>query len=159
LTWSPHSFYFTPPPNGIINLKITSLAPGGCGNEFAIDDITFRPCGPSISAAFSNSSMQEINFCEGSQQNILLTSTYSNTFPNPVLQWQVNDQGFSWVDIPGATNANYTLIPPSSIGDYRYRCTITDASFTGNPSCRFVSNALKVTISAAPFVQATAYQY
>ena len=159
LTWLPHSFYFTPPPNGTVKLKITSLASAGCGNEFAIDDITFRPCGPNISAAFSNSNTQEINFCEGTQQNILLTSTFSNAFPNPVLQWQANEQGFGWVDIPGATSANYTLIPPSSIGEYRYRCAITDMSFSGNSSCRFVSNTLKVTISEAPFVQATAYQY
>jgi hypothetical protein len=38
-------------PAGVNNivLRMVNNAPGGCGNDLALDDITFRPCGPLIS--------------------------------------------------------------------------------------------------------------
>ena len=43
--WSQHRAYFTTPASTSTLLLIMSdNAPGGCGNDFALDDITFREC-------------------------------------------------------------------------------------------------------------------
>ena len=46
-TWQQFGFFFTTPANvSNVVLRIFNNAPGGCGNDLALDDITFRPCGP-----------------------------------------------------------------------------------------------------------------
>lgn len=158
-TWTPQSFLFTAPANGTVIIKITSIAAGGCGNEFAIDDITFRPCGPSISAAFVNNSATQLIICETNQQNLQMVSLYNGTYANPVFQWQVsNTQGYSWADIPGATATTFTK-PPTPVGEYWYRCVVTDASLAANTRCRFASNQLKIQVASPPFAKATNYVY
>jgi gliding motility-associated-like protein len=159
VTWTSHSFLFTAPANGSVIIKITSNAAGGCGNEFAIDDITFRPCGPSISTAFVNNAATQLIICETNQQNLQMLAFYNGTYANPVFQWQMsNTLGFSWNDIPGATATTYTK-PTTAIGEYWYRCVVTDASLAANTSCRFASNPLKIQIVSPPFAQATNYVY
>ena len=46
IVWKQYGFYFTTPVNvsGIV-LRMTNNAPGGDGNDFALHDITFLPCG------------------------------------------------------------------------------------------------------------------
>jgi gliding motility-associated-like protein len=158
-TWTSQSFLFTAPANGSVIFSITSNAGGGCGNEFAIDDITFRPCGPSISSAFVNNISPVLTVCETSQQNIVMNAVYNGTYANPVFQWQIsNSQGAGWTNIAGANGLSYTK-SPSGLGDYSYRCIVVDAGSSGNNSCQFASNILTVTVITAPFVQCTNYVY
>jgi len=43
--WSQHRAYFTTPAStSTLRLVMADNAPGGCGNDFALDDITFREC-------------------------------------------------------------------------------------------------------------------
>lgn len=43
--WVRYSAVFTiPPSQTTLNLTMIDNAPGGCGNDFALDDITFREC-------------------------------------------------------------------------------------------------------------------
>lgn len=43
--WSQHRAYFTTPAStSVLRLIMEDNAPGGCGNDFALDDITFREC-------------------------------------------------------------------------------------------------------------------
>ncbi|MFI5131996.1 MAG: hypothetical protein ACHQFX_18465 [Chitinophagales bacterium] len=43
--WSQHRAMFTTPVlTSTLQLVMTDNAPGGCGNDFALDDITFREC-------------------------------------------------------------------------------------------------------------------
>lgn len=43
--WSQHLSYFTTPVvTSKLRLVMADNAPGGCGNDFALDDITFREC-------------------------------------------------------------------------------------------------------------------
>jgi len=157
--WTSSSFLFTAPLNGSIILKITSNGAAGCGNDFAIDDITFRPCGPTISCSFANYGLPLMTICETNQQNILMTEYYVGNFANKLFQWQLsNDHGSSWDDINGANSTSFirSSTPP---GEYWYRCTVTDASLVGNNGCRFPSNPLKVQVVGKPFAQATNYVF
>ena len=157
--WSLHSFLFNAPINGSVILKITSNSQAGCGNDFAIDDITFRPCGPTISTVFANNAGSPITVCETNQQPILINASYNGNYANPLFQWQVsNNQGINWTDIPGANGLSYTATP-GSIGQKWFRCLVTDASFGGNNSCRFASNAVVISVMTPPFAQATNYVF
>jgi len=43
--WTQYRAYFTTPASiSTLILTMTNNAPGGCGNDFALDDITFREC-------------------------------------------------------------------------------------------------------------------
>ena len=43
--WTQHRAYFTTPASSAtLRLVMTDNAPSGCGNDFALDDITFREC-------------------------------------------------------------------------------------------------------------------
>ena len=43
--WTQHRAYFTTPAStSTLMLVMIDTAPGGCGNDFALDDITFREC-------------------------------------------------------------------------------------------------------------------
>ena len=43
--WTQHRAVFTTPAKmGSLNVIMINNAPGGCGNDFALDDITFREC-------------------------------------------------------------------------------------------------------------------
>ena len=48
-SWKKYFAYFTTPPDGQkLILKMENLTDGGCGNDFAMDDITFRECYPEV---------------------------------------------------------------------------------------------------------------
>jgi hypothetical protein len=53
-TWVQYGFFFTTPASASsVVLRMTNNGPGGCGNDIALDDITFRACGPTTTASFN----------------------------------------------------------------------------------------------------------
>ena len=158
-TWVSENLTFPAPASGAVILKITSNATAGCGNEFALDDISFTPCGPTITSTFVNYGPTTEIICETSQPGMLMSSSSNGFYSNPSYQWQVSpNSGNSWNDIAGATNQTYLRTPTSS-GDYLYRCVVSDANFAGISSCRFPSNPLTVEVVRPPFAQATNYVF
>ncbi len=156
--WINQNFVFNAPANGTVIIKIISNGAGGCGNDFAIDDITFRPCGPSITASFPNG-VTQLSFCGSSPQPLVMTATYSGNYANPVFQWQMYTSSLAgWTNIPGANGPSYSTTPIVA-NTYLYRCIVTDATMLGNSNCIFSSNTLTVSVGAPPFVQATNYVY
>jgi hypothetical protein len=74
-------FFTTPPGVSSIMLRIINNAPGGCGNDLALDDITFRPCGPMVSAAITaGGSGTEVEYCEGQTSNITISANVSSGY-------------------------------------------------------------------------------
>ena len=158
-TWVAERFTFPSPANGTVILKIISNAAAGCGNEFALDDISFRPCGPFVTASFVNSGLTTQSICETSQPNLLMTTFTSSINVNQGYQWQIStNQGNSWTDIPGATNQTY-IRTATSAGEFWYRSLVTNTNQPSNLSCRFPSNALIVKVVSPPFAQATNYVF
>jgi gliding motility-associated-like protein len=153
--WTQYGLFFTTPStNSKIVLRITNNAPGGYGNDLALDDITFRPCGEKVSAAIQGNIDGIINVCVGNTDSYTLTSGVSSAYISPVFQWQLStDSAKTWHDIPGATTASY-LRTPTGAGNYWYRLTVTEASSAGIPSCRIASNLVIVNIHPKPIVDA-----
>jgi len=140
--WVQYGFYFTAPANsGTIVIRMRNNAPGGCGNDLAIDDITLRPCGPLVKTATSLGS-NHINDCDNDTTHYTFSSTVSSGFSNIQYQWQLStDTGKTWNDIPGAVNNSYYLAT-NTIGDFEYRLTIAEGTSINISDCRVISDTI-----------------
>lgn len=150
-TWKQFGTFFkTPPGVETLVLRITNNAKGGCGNDLILDDITFRPCGPKVSAYVNADSTQYIDICENNRKDFLFTATYSSGMIDPVLQWQLStDTGKTWLDIPGQQGLSYTRKPTTN-GRYQYRVAIAERSNFSSAKCRIASNVTTITVNAMP---------
>jgi gliding motility-associated-like protein len=152
--WKQYGFFFTTPPaNATVVLRITNSAPGGYGNDLALDDITFRPCGSLITAHITNNPTDTINICEGNT-SIYNFMASAPGYISPVYHWQVSkDSGATWNDIPGASTLAYQRLPTTA-GRYWYRMTVAEASVAGIASCRIASTAVVINVHPKPLVDA-----
>lgn len=134
--WQTYGFTFTTAP-GVTELQLSlrNNAPGGLGNDFAMDNISFRPCGPALALSEVNPQVH----CPGDA--VELSLDIGPGFTDPVIQWQVSsDDGESWEDV-GAVTSNATLSVASVPSDVRYRALVAEslANLTA-PACRITSN-------------------
>ena len=151
--WKQFGFYFTTPVNtSAVVIRITNNAPGGIGNDLALDDITFRPCGAKIITSV-NGGANTADFCEGVTTPIPLSASISSGYNNPIYQWQSSsDNGTTWKDIRGANLLNYTF-NAAGPGTYLYRLTVAESGNIGIAGCRVASNVITVTIHPNPVIQ------
>lgn len=153
ITWRQYGFYFTTPPAAsAIVLRMRNNAPGGDGNDLAIDDITFRPCGAAINATIDGIG-DTAQLCEGLSTSFTLTGA-APAYVAPVYQWQVSlDSGKRWKDIPVATSQTFKRMPTGS-GLYWYRLSVSEQGSASNVSCRIFSNPVYINVHAKPYVYA-----
>ena len=156
--WQQFGFFFKTPVNiSNVVLKIFNNAPGGCGNDLALDDITFRACGPKLEPSISNSSSLTATVCQGSAKSFSFNCAVSAGFNNPVLQWQQSFNNGAWTDVPGAKNNTLTqnFLPVAAIGNYNYRMSAAEIGNEFSPSCKIFSPPVVVQVVANPVVSAT----
>jgi gliding motility-associated-like protein len=149
--WIQYGFFFqTPQGDSDVLIRMTNNAPGGCGNDIALDDITFRPCGPAISVSVNGASGDTVNVCQGADNAYTISSQISAGFTNPAFLWQVStDTGQTWNNIPNATTTSYTK-PQTATGDYEYRVIAAEASNINNAVCRVSSQVVSIDVDQAP---------
>ena len=152
--WKQYGFWFSTPPGvQTVVLRITNNAPGGIGNDLALDDITFRPCGPKVAAYIINNS-DSIDICEDEPLNFTLHASSITGYTNPAFQWQSSrDSGKTWNDIPGATDLMFTA-RPQGLGKFLYRLTIAEQENFVLKPCRIASNRLVISVHPLPEVEA-----
>lgn len=153
-TWKQFgSFFTTPAGTQDVVLRLINNASGGCGNDLALDDITFRPCGPLLNPKFLGQAGTTISYCEGVSKSFTLSSDVSGGFSTPVYQWQRRN-GTGWQDIPGATQLNYpvTFPPNQAAGSYAYRLSVAEAGNAGLSQCRIASAPLSIVINENPVI-------
>lgn len=150
--WQQYGFFFTTPAdNPLVILRITNNAPGGMGNDLALDDITFRPCGPTVTATITGIS-GDISVCEGDPGIFEFTADASSYYLTPVFQWQLSkDSGSTWTDIPGATSDTYSR-KPTGKGLYWYRFAVKESG--ASVKCRINSNELIIQVWPKPLADA-----
>ena len=148
LTFKQYGFSFKPPITASsVVLKITNNAGTGCGNDLAIDDITFRPCGPSMSASIDGVPGFSRNSCFDSQTNLRLNMTVGSGYINPSYQWQIStNSGANWSDITGANSTSYTRIP-SGVGSFQYRLLASESIYSGVAACKTASLPITIQIN------------
>ncbi len=151
--WQQVGFYFNTPVGVTeVVLRMVNNAPGGCGNDIALDDITLRPCGPDITTSIIGFSSSSQSFCEGEAHAYTFTGTILAGYTNPSLQWQQNINGSGWADIPGATTPTLFKNFPSNMmaGSYLYRLSAVETANIGSTFCRTASNPISITINTNP---------
>lgn len=127
-------------PSGItqIEIEISNAAPGGCGNDLAIDDIQFGLCDPTPTVVANPRAG-----CVGG------ITTFDATLSDPTViagtlnyRWERSNDNINWTAIGGATNQTYTINPLQStdVGRY-YRVMVAAAGQIDNTSCRYTSNS------------------
>ncbi len=142
--WYKHGFTFTMEP-GQTSLKLTLVnkAPGGTGNDLALDNITFRPCGPAPDPDLA----RELYFCEDNTLPASI-STHIDTSQFSI-QWQMTQTpGINWQNIgeQNETTIGQDLSSPG-IFYYRYKVTNTGGDLD-NPYC--ISYSEIVTAEVLP---------
>lgn len=149
-TWVPVGITFTMPAgvNAVV-LTISNANQGGngnVGNDLAIDDISFSPCGPTTTAGFGTAQQQTLSVCTG--QGFNLFGTVGPGLLNPAYQWEFSsDNGGTWNNVPGATILNFNH-PGLGNGTYLFHLLSAEATNINAPNCRFVSNNITLTVAS-----------
>jgi len=149
MTWQQYSFLFTlPPGSSSVTLVLANNNIGGTaqpGNDLAIDDITFRPCGPLTRASFSSGTPVDTSTIQCGDINLF--GTVSGGLTSPAYQWQIStDGGNLFNNISGATSLSANLNNLST-GNYIFRLLTAEAGNIGSANCRFTSNQIRLTVT------------
>ncbi|MBC5838543.1 T9SS type B sorting domain-containing protein [Flavobacterium muglaense] len=151
-TWKQAGFYFTTGTESEVVITMLNNAVGAApGNDLALDDITFRACGPIVSAMVQNNSSTSLSICDNDAATYTLTGNLgTSVYSDPAYQWQVSqDNGTTWTDVTGATSLIYNAVS-NSAGSYLYRMTTAQRTNIASASCRVSSNNLAITVAASP---------
>lgn len=143
-TWNTYGFTFTTDPGQTsVSLTLRNNAPGGIGNDLALDNIAFRPCGPE---AFILPEEIE-NICEDGNPITLNATVAGDQYETPAVKWQISyDEGQTWEDVPNG-NTESIMHTELSGGYYYYRFLVANSeSNLQNAKCRVVSNVKVVYV-------------
>ena len=157
-SWKQYGFFFTTPA-GVpdVVLRIRNNAPGGCGNDLALDDISFRPCGPLLTPSITGLPVNTVSFCQGFTNNYQFNCMVSGGYTNPAYQWQQSVNNGSWTDIPGANSNNWLAVFPANLspGTYNYRLAVAETGNINSLQCRVNSSIISVIINPPPVTTAS----
>lgn len=152
--WKQYGFFFTTPSDASdVVVRITNNSMGGCGNDLAIDDITFRACGAKLSPFIVGVQADVKELCEGDNAEVTLSCDISAGYNNPSFQWQQSiNNGNTYTDIPGANATSYikNITADAPVGNYLYRINVAEGANINLPSCRVASAALTIRINSIP---------
>jgi gliding motility-associated-like protein len=149
--WTQYALAFTMPANQTsVVLKMKNNGVGGCGNDLAIDDISFRACGdivtitspPIVGSTYTS-------LCEDNNPvSITLVANATSTAPH-IFQWQESVDNTIWNDIAGAVGTTYTT--PGILSTRYYRTRLAqDAANLSNPYCSTLSDVFTVYFVPKP---------
>lgn len=166
--WIKKGFtYLTGPAETSFTLTIRNNAPGGGGNDWAIDDISVATCTPNLDLQPSPT----VNVCYGNTVDMytVVRCYYSNYI---YWRWEKStDGGSSWTNTGVSGTGSPTLVSgewqytasyPTFLGDsanhnvlYRIRVASTSANLD-NESCSFTaSTTIRVFVNSCGFVLKT----
>ncbi len=156
---TPTNFLFATPSNeNNVVITMENNNHGGTGNDFAMDDVIIKPCGPMMIAGFGDPTVMSptYNNCTGNPvQDTLTAKILPAPYANPQYQWQVNSGG-GWSNITGATStAPYYFPQPAAVGTYQYRLASADGSNINTSSCLIYSNVITLTVTQSPTATAS----
>jgi len=94
-SWQQYGFTFvTTASQTAVKLTLRNNAPGGFGNDLALDNISFRPCGPS--AFIGIESDTTIFLCRDDDPIQIVADVAAGEGQEFSIQWQNSTNGFDW---------------------------------------------------------------
>ncbi len=158
-TWKQYGFFFTTAiGTSDIVLRMTNNAIGGCGNDIALDDISFRACGPAISTSIIGiPDTTSVSHCQGTAAAYNFSCAISAGLNNPSYQWQQSINNGLFADIAGQNSLtlNKTFLANSTTGTYKYRLAAAEVGNINSISCRTLSKEIVITIYPKPTTTAS----
>lgn len=142
--WNNYGFTFTTAPGQTsVLLSLSNNAPGGFGNDLAIDNIEFRACGPEARI----DGAEELRICEDGGPATLTADIMGDQYDDPALQWQQSADGLTnWQNLVGETNLTFQHTERAS-GFYYYRYLLANGNVNlANTKCRVVSNVKTIYV-------------
>ncbi|MES2379049.1 MAG: PKD domain-containing protein [Bacteroidota bacterium] len=145
--WKDYAFTFTTPIDAeSVVIKMVNNAPGGGGNDIAIDDIIFRPYGAPLRVT---SEQANSAYCEGVSHAVTIKSSTSPPAGNSQKVQLFKNK--AWVDqTPASTATSFTVMSPTEPGSYSYRLVTASLANINTPSCVVASNAFDVKVLPLP---------
>lgn len=132
-------------------LKMYNNAPGGCGNDLAIDDIIFRSCGDLTEITSNDGTGSPYRVCEEDVPvSLTLTASPDNSvYSRHAFQWQESSDSENWSNIPGETEAN--LFIPEIFSSRYFRVKVAEDQVNVNYDlCSSASEAFFVEVQDTP---------
>lgn len=163
--WVKKGFVFlTAPSQTSLTISIKNNAPGGGGNDWVMDDISFATCLPSLTMRPTNSP----TYCNNNQVDIsVAVSTFFNNYD--YYQWERStDDGTTWIsapEMPGQQNFNFTnysgeyrdtaalpsFVAGTSYDGYKYRIRVgTTTTNLTSGVCALYNDVDIITINVEP---------
>jgi gliding motility-associated-like protein len=153
--WKRYAFVFSTLETSIV-LRMSNINPGGCGGDFALDDIMFRPCVADVNINLSTQNSPPKNLvyqCNDRDTSFTFNSNFNNIYTNVGYQWQSStDSGRNWTNIAGANQSSYTRTFPSTNNEglQIYRLNIGELDNIAVPKCLVQANIDTVSIVSPP---------
>lgn len=149
--WEQYGLVFqTAPGQNAVILKMLNNEVGGCGNDLAIDDISFRTCGDFIEINDpENANNIEACTVNGAVTTLLTATPDFTIYQTHAYQWQESLDGLNWTDIIGETNQFITTPALTTTTYYRVKVA-EDAINLVNQLCSSVSEIFDILIIEQP---------
>lgn len=131
-------------------LKMRNNANGGCGNDLAIDDISFSSCGDNIILT-NDQNETGLALCEGEggiNTTLEIIPDFS-IFTSHTYQWQESTDEITWTDIAGENNSRYTT-PIITATTYFRAKVAEDAVNLSNDLCNIISDVFEIAVLPIP---------
>ncbi len=130
--WNQYGFTFTTSSTtSSIQLTLRNNAPGGLGNDLALDNISFRACGPEAFIAPIDAICQNGTL-------VLNVELGGSQFDTPFFKWITREDGGNWMNVPSANGDSLIVSNPVDGTSYRFLLANSSDNIS-NPVCRIVS--------------------
>ena len=159
LEWKQYGFFFTTPAQvSDIVLRLTNNATGGCGNDLALDDITFKPCGPLVTPSIAGLPTNFGVVCQNEAKTFSFNTSVSGGYTNPTYQWQKSINNAAFIDMPGQNlnTLQQSFLQNTATGIIKYRVRVAEAGNLGSPQCSVSSMPITITVYPPPLTTITA---
>lgn len=152
--WEQYALTFqSEPGQHSVILKMFNNGEGGCGNDLAIDDITFSSCGDLTEIQSGEISDSRLDLCEPDapvSRELTAIPDFS-VYQNHAFQWQESSNNEDWQDIPGENSSQYTT-PELNISRF-YRVKVAEDQVNlDNNRCNSVSEPFHINIVETPSI-------
>ncbi|RZM22557.1 MAG: hypothetical protein EOO88_29060, partial [Pedobacter sp.] len=148
--WKQYGFIFQTTNITQVKIRMVNNGPGGGGNDLALDDITFRACGPVITTKLNNMANSTENLCEGKSASYTFSADVQGS-ATLQYQWQVSRDYGSWTDIPDQSGTTMQIpFNNAQDGIYQYRFTAAEPGNFNSVNCRTVSPTLTIRVNPLP---------
>ncbi|MBC7556053.1 MAG: gliding motility-associated C-terminal domain-containing protein [Chryseobacterium sp.] len=151
--WRDFSIDFKSDVNSTqVDVVLINNSPGGIGNDLAIDDISFSPCGPSTSISADVPNIFSTGVCDNSKAFQLDANLSTNTFLNVNYIWQKSsNSGATWQDLTLPTsNPKVNIAAGTYQNNDQFRFIVGEAANILSPNCQVISTPIILKINGYP---------